>query len=83
MSGFRDTELDNILRNLDVATPMFAGVNADQRVLCVLQDTNFRGYDCLFLEDCAATPSPDYCLAATIYNVRQCSGLSSDRTPSR
>ena len=72
MSGFQDTELDSILRNLGVTTLMFAGINADQCVLCTLQDANFRGYDCLLLENCAATTSPDYCLAATIYNVRQC-----------
>jgi nicotinamidase-related amidase len=75
MSGFQDTELDSILRNLGVATLMFAGVNADQCVLCTLQDANFRGYDCLLVADCAATTSPDYCLAATIYNVRQCFGF--------
>jgi nicotinamidase-related amidase len=75
MSGFQDTELDSILRNLGVTTLMFAGVNADQCVLCTLQEANFLGYDCLLLEDCAATTSPDYCLAATIYNVRQCFGF--------
>jgi nicotinamidase-related amidase len=75
MSGFQDTELDSILRNLSVTTLMFAGINADQCVLCTLQDANFRGFDCLLLEDCAATTSPDYCLAATIYNVRQCFGF--------
>jgi nicotinamidase-related amidase len=75
MSGFRDTELDSILRNLGVTTLMFAGVNADQCVLCTLQDANFRGYDCLLLEDCTATTSPDYCMAATIYNIRQCFGF--------
>ncbi|UTD29391.1 cysteine hydrolase family protein [Bradyrhizobium sp. WD16] len=75
MSGFQDTELDSILRNLDVTTLLFAGVNADQCVLCTLQDANFRGYDCLLLENCSATTSPDYCMAATIYNVRQCFGF--------
>jgi len=75
MSGFQDTELDSILRNLGVTTLMFAGVNADQCVLCTLQNANFLGYDCLLLEDCVATTSPDYCLAATIYNVRQCFGF--------
>jgi nicotinamidase-related amidase len=75
MSGFQDTELDSILRNLSVKTLMFAGVNVDQCVLCTLQDANFHGYDCLLLEDCAATTSPDYCLAATLYNVRQCFGF--------
>ena len=75
MSGFQDTELDSILRNLAVTTLLFAGVNADQCVLCTLQDANFRGYDCLLLEDCAATTSPDYCMAATLYNVQQCFGF--------
>jgi nicotinamidase-related amidase len=75
MSGFQDTELDSILRNLGLTTLLFAGVNADQCVMCTLQDANFHGYDCLLLEDCAATTSPDYCLAATIYNVRQCFGF--------
>jgi nicotinamidase-related amidase len=85
MSGFQDTELDSILRNLGVTTLMFAGVNADQCVLCTLQDANFRGYDCLLLEDCAATTSPDYCMAATLYNVRQCFGfvVSSDAIAAR
>jgi nicotinamidase-related amidase len=75
MSGFQDTELDSILRNLGMTTLIFAGVNADQCVLCTLQDANFRGYDCLLLEDCAATTSPEYCMAATIYNVNQCFGF--------
>lgn len=75
MSGFHDTELDSILRNLGVTTLMFAGVNADQCVLCTLQEANFRGYDCLLLADCSATTSPEYCMAATIYNVRQCFGF--------
>ncbi|MBV8925637.1 MAG: isochorismatase family protein [Bradyrhizobium sp.] len=75
MSGFQDTELDSILRNLGVTTLLFAGVNADQCVLCTLQEANFRGYDCMLVEDCAATTSPDYCMAATLYNVRQCFGF--------
>jgi nicotinamidase-related amidase len=78
MSGFQDTELDSILRNLGVTTLLFAGVNADQCVLCTLQDANFRGYDCVLLEDCTATTSPDYCMAATLYNTRQCFGFVID-----
>ena len=78
MSGFPDTPLDSILRNLRVTTLLFAGVNLDQCVLCTLQDANFLGYDCLLLEDCAATTSPDFCTAATLYNVRQCFGFVTD-----
>ena len=62
MSGFQDTMLDSILRNLNVTTLLFAGVNADQCVLCTLQSANFLGYDCFLIEDCSATTSPDYCI---------------------
>ena len=75
MSGFWDTPLDSILRNLDKTTLLFAGVNVDQCVLCTLQDANFLGYDCILLRDCAATTSPDYCFQATVYNVNQCFGF--------
>jgi nicotinamidase-related amidase len=75
MSGFQDTVLDSILRNLGVTTLFFAGVNLDQCVMCTLQEANFRGFDCLLLADCAATTSPDFCVAATLYNVQQCFGF--------
>lgn len=75
MSGFPDTPLASILRNLDVKTLLFAGVNLDQCVMCTLQDANFLGYDCLLLEDCAATTSPDFCRDASLYNIRQCFGF--------
>lgn len=75
MSGFPDTPLDSILRNLGVTTLLFGGVNLDQCVMCTLQDANFLGYDCLLVEDCAATTSPDYCHAATVYNINQCFGF--------
>jgi nicotinamidase-related amidase len=76
MSGFWDTPLDSILRNLRVDTLLFGGVNADQCVLCTLQDANFLGYDCVMLEDCSATTSPGFCWDATLYNVRQCFGFT-------
>jgi nicotinamidase-related amidase len=75
MSGFWDTPLDSILRNLGVTTLLFAGVNLDQCVLCTLQDANFLGYDCLLLSDCSATTSPAYCTEASLYNVKQCFGF--------
>ncbi|HEX3535312.1 MAG TPA: cysteine hydrolase family protein [Stellaceae bacterium] len=75
MSGFWDTPLDSILRNLAATTLLFAGVNLDQCVMCTLQDANFLGYDCVLLEDCAATTSPEFCRDATLYNVKQCFGF--------
>ena len=76
MSGFWDTPLDSILRNLGVTTLLFGGVNADQCVMATLQDANFLGYDTIMLEDCSATTSPSFCWEATLYNVRQCFGLT-------
>lgn len=78
MSGFWDTPLDAILRNLDVTTLLFAGVNLDQCVLCTLQDANFLGYDCLLVSDCAATTSPGFCTEASLYNIKQCFGFVTD-----
>ncbi|HEY9623898.1 MAG TPA: isochorismatase family cysteine hydrolase [Crinalium sp.] len=78
MSGFWDTPLDSILKNLGRTTLFFAGVNADQCVMTTLQDANFLGYDCLLLKDCTATTSPDYCWHATLYNVKQCFGFVTD-----
>jgi len=75
MSGFWDTPLDSILRKLGVTTLLFGGVNLDQCVLCTLQDANFLGYDCVLVDDCAATTSPAYCTDATLYNVKQCFGF--------
>ena len=80
MSGFYDTCLDSVLRNLDVKTVLFAGVNADQCVLATLMDANFLGYDCVLLEDCTATTSPTFCWDATLYNVRQCFGFTAQST---
>jgi ureidoacrylate peracid hydrolase len=77
MSGFFDTELDSILRNLDVTTLLFAGVNVDQCVLATLTDAACLGYDVVLLDDCSATTSPPFCHDATRYNVRQCFGFVS------
>jgi len=76
MSGFPDTPLDSILRNLRLDTLLFGGVNADQCVMATLQDANFLGYDTVLLEDCSATTSPRFCWDATLYNVRQCFGFT-------
>jgi len=78
MSGFWDTPLDSILRNLGRTTLFFGGVNADQCVMSTLQDANFLGYDCILVKDCAATTSPEYCWQATLYNVKQCFGFVTD-----
>lgn len=76
ISGFWDTPLDSILRNLNVSTLLFAGINADHCVYATLMDANFHGYDTIMLEDCVATTSPDFCMQATLHNVRFCFGFT-------
>ena len=76
ISGFWDTPLDSILRNLGVTTLLFAGINADHCVYATLMDANFHGYDTIMLEDCVATTSPAFCLEATLHNVRFCFGFT-------
>ena len=75
ISGFWDTPLDSILRNLGVRSILFAGVNTDQCVLHTLTDANFLGYGCVLLEDCCATTSPAFCTEATVWNVKKCFGF--------
>ena len=79
-SGFWDTELDSILRNMGLCTLFFAGVNADQCVMTTLEDASFLGYDVLMLRDCVGTTSPSFCLQATEYNVKLLYGFMSDST---
>lgn len=80
ISGFWDTPLDSILRNLNVSTLIFGGINADHCVYATLMDANFHGYDTIMIEDCVATTSPDFCLAATLHNVRFCFGFTTTST---
>lgn len=80
MSGFFDTPLDAILRNLDVRTLLFGGVNLDQCVFHTLADAASLGYDCILLTDCAGTTSPSYCAEGAIYNVAQCYGFTARST---
>lgn len=76
MSGFWDNELDSILRNMDIKSLFFLGVNIDQCVFSTLIDASCLGYDCILIEDGCATTSPSYCSLATIYNVKQCFGFT-------
>ena len=75
ISGFWDTPLDSVLRNLGTRTILFAGVNTDQCVFCTLTDANFLGYGCVMIEDCCATTSPDFCTQASVWNVKKCYGF--------
>jgi ureidoacrylate peracid hydrolase len=80
MSGFWDTPLDSVLRNLRVDTLFLAGVNSDQCVSSTLVDAACLGYDVVLVDGASATTSPAFCHEATLYNTRQCYGFSCDAT---
>jgi len=69
-SGFWDTDLDAILRNLGIQTLFIGGVNLDQCVMTTLEDASFLGYDTILVQDGAATTSPAFCTEATLYNIK-------------
>jgi len=78
ISGFFDSELDSVLRNLRVTTLLFTGVNIDQCVNATLIDAHCLGYDCILVADCTATRSPRYCTEAVVYNVERGLGFVTD-----
>ncbi|MEP7244143.1 MAG: isochorismatase family cysteine hydrolase [Gammaproteobacteria bacterium] len=76
ISGFWDTPLDSILRQHDIKTVAFLGVNSDECVFATLIDGSFHGYDTIMIEDGCATSSPASCHEAALYQVRFCFGFT-------
>ena len=76
LTGFRDNELDSILRRLGVTTLFFTGVNLDRCVLATLADGCFNGFDAVLVEDATTTVSPDYVVQAILYLIRLLYGFT-------
>jgi ureidoacrylate peracid hydrolase len=55
-SGFYETELDNILRRLDIRNLIFTGCTTSICVDSTIRDAMFRDYRCVLLADCAGEP---------------------------
>ncbi len=55
-SGFFETELDAILREMGITTLVFTGCTTSVCVESTLRDAFFRDYHCLLLADCTAEP---------------------------
>ena len=83
VSGFWDTPLDSILRNLDVRTIFLAGVNLDMCVFHTLADAHFLGYNCVLIEDCCGTTAPQFCTDATLWNIKKAFGFVAGSEPLR
>jgi ureidoacrylate peracid hydrolase len=75
-SGFRDNELEQILRRLDVTTLFFTGVNLDRCVFATLTDGAFQGFDPILVTDACATPSPPATCSAIIALVEMLYGFT-------
>lgn len=75
-SGFWHTELDAILRRLDVTTLLFAGINTERCVMATLQDASFLGYNVVLMEEAVATPSPESSEQAALTLIRQLYGFT-------
>jgi nicotinamidase-related amidase len=60
-SAFDNTDLEHLLRNLDLETLIICGVNTNNCVLCACFDAFNRDYRVLVLKDvCASMNGPDY-----------------------
>ncbi len=55
-SGFFETNLDALLKDLGITTLVFAGCTTSVCVESTLRDAFFRDYRCLVLADCTAEP---------------------------
>jgi len=55
-SGFFETELDAILKDLGVKSLVFAGCTTSVCVESTLRDAFYRDYRCVLLADCTAEP---------------------------
>lgn len=55
-SGFFETDLDAILREMEITTLVFTGCTTSVCVESTLRDAFFRDYKCLILTDCVAEP---------------------------
>jgi ureidoacrylate peracid hydrolase len=55
-SGFYDTELDDIPRELGVTQLLVTGCTTSVCVESTVRDATFRDYTCVVLEDCTAEP---------------------------
>lgn len=55
-SGFYETELDNILRRLDIRNLIFTGCTTSICVDSTIRDAMFRDYRCVLLADCTGEP---------------------------
>ena len=62
--AFYATDMDTILKMKGIEKLIFCGVTTEVCVQTSVREANDRGYDCLVLEDCVASYSPELHTAA-------------------
>ncbi|KAI7288790.1 hypothetical protein KC343_g1091 [Hortaea werneckii] len=72
-----NSPLESFLREQNIRTLLFSGINTDQCVGATLQDANARGYDTILLKDGCATDSPPYAKASYEFNCARAWGFLS------
>jgi ureidoacrylate peracid hydrolase len=73
-SGFANTELENILRNLGAKYLFFTGIALNICVESTIRDAFSREFWPILLSDCCEAIGPKYTRKATIWNVKQLFG---------
>lgn len=74
-SGFKDTHLDALLRNLNAKTLIFVGYAADVCLHCTMIDALNLNYEVIFLRDCTLADverlpgQPEDCIGFTEWTV--------------
>jgi nicotinamidase-related amidase len=58
--AFHATDLDAILKNLDVTQLVVCGVTTEVCVNTSVREANDRGYDCLVVSDCVGSYFPEF-----------------------
>lgn len=58
-SGFYQTPLETLLRELDVNTLILAGLTSDNCVMCTAHDANMRDYGLIVPSDCSSAKNTE------------------------
>lgn len=72
--AFCHTDLENILKKLNITHLAIAGVTTEVCVQTTMREANDRGYECLLVEDCTESYFPQF-KQATLEMVRAQGGI--------